>query len=214
MQTSNHSKTAIWILTVLYTVGTAGFLLKIHPDFPRLTPVNLLISLSIALIFHPNWSIKFVLWCLTAIVASFIVEVVGVSTGELFGNYTYGATLGFKIFETPLSISINWLLTAYASAALVSLATKDTTHWSIKSLLAAAIMVSFDSFIEPVAPKIDMWTWANGVVPFKNYVGWLLTALPLQILFFTIVKSVKNKVAVAVLILQFAFFILLNAFLN
>ena len=206
--------TAIKILTVLYIVGIGGFLFNIHPDFPLLTPVNLVVSLAIALVFHPNWSLKFVLWCLTAMTVSFYVEVVGVATGEIFGHYQYGPTLGFKYQNTPLSIGVNWLLTAYSAAALVSLATADTFNWFYKALFAAFLMVSLDSFIEPVAHKLGMWSWENGFIPFKNYVGWFCTALPLQMLFFYFIRSAKNKVAVAVLLLQFAFFLLLNAFLK
>jgi bisanhydrobacterioruberin hydratase len=214
MQKILNPNTAIIVLTILYIVGTAGFLLKIHPDFPRLTPVNLVVSLGIALYFHPNWSPKFVVWCLLAMLVSFFVEVVGVNTGLIFGHYKYGETLGFKYLDTPLSISVNWLLTAYSSAALVSLATKDTMSWFLKSIFAAALMVSLDSFIEPVAPRIDMWAWENGIVPFQNYVGWFLTALPIQMLFFIFIASAKNKVAVAVLILQFIFFLILNNFMK
>jgi bisanhydrobacterioruberin hydratase len=214
MQKSVNPNTAILILTILYIVGIVGFILKIHPDFPRLTPINLVVSLGFALSFHQNWSIKFGIWCLITLLVGFFIEVYGVASGQIFGSYKYGATLGFKLFDTPLSMSINWILTAYSSAALVSLATKDTAHWLLKSVLAAALMVSLDRFIEPVAPKIDMWSWEKGIVPFKNYVGWFLTALPLQMLFFIFIKSAKNKVAVAVLILQFLFFFILNAFLN
>ncbi len=214
LQKIRSSNAAILILTIVYIVGIVGFLLKIHPDFSRLTPLNLMVSLAFALAFHPNWSLKFIIWCLITLLIGFFIEVYGVSTGLIFGNYKYGETLGFKFLDTPLSMGVNWILTAYSSAALVSLATKDTLNWFLKSILAAALMVSLDSFIEPVAPQIDMWSWENGVVPFKNYVGWLLTSLPIQMLFFIFIKCAKNKVAVAVLVLQFAFFILLNAFLK
>jgi putative membrane protein len=170
--------------------------------------------MGIALYFHPNWSIKFVIWCVITMLVGFFIEVIGVNTGQIFGYYKYGETLGFKYFDTPLSMSVNWILTAYSSAALVSLATKDTTNWFIKSVFAAALMVSLDGFIEPVAPRIGMWTWENGVVPFQNYVGWFLTALPLQMLFFLFIASAKNKVAVAVLILQLIFFLILNNYLQ
>lgn len=214
MHKSIHPNTAIIVLTVLYIVGIAGFLVHIHPDFPRLTPINLTLSLGMALLFHPNWSLKFTAWCLTTLVVGFFIEVLGVSTGQIFGPYQYGETLGFKYLDTPLSISVNWLLTAYSTAALVSLATAETFNWLYKSLLAAALMVSLDSFIEPMAHKLGMWSWQNGVIPFQNYVGWFLTALPLQMLFFFFIKSAKNKVAVAVLLLQFAFFLILNAFFH
>ena len=214
MQKTFSPNTAISVLTILYIVGIAGFLFKIHPDFPRLTPINLVVSLGIGLYFHPNWSAKFIVWCLITMLVGFFIEVAGVNTGLIFGQYKYGESLGFKYLDTPLSMSINWILTAYSASALVSLATKDTTHWFIKSLLAAALMTSLDSFIEPVAPRIGMWTWENGIVPFQNYIGWFCTSLPIQMLFFFFIRSAKNKVAVAVLILQFIFFLLLNNFLQ
>jgi uncharacterized membrane protein len=206
--------TAILILTILYIVGIAGFILKVHPDFSRLTPLNLVGSLGVALFFHPNWSAKFIVWCLVTMLIGFFIEVIGVSTGQIFGTYKYGETLGFKLFETPLSMSINWILTAYASAALVSLTTRNALSWFLKAVIAALVMVGLDTFIEPVAPKIDMWSWENGAVPFRNYVGWFCTSLPIQMLFFVFIKSARNKVAVAVLILQFAFFVILNYFLH
>lgn len=214
MLKSIQAQAPIVFLTILYIVGTAGFLYQIHPDFPRLTPVNLVISLVVSLYFHPKWSLKFAFWCFFTMCVGFGIEVIGVSTGQIFGQYEYGETLGFKCQNTPLSISVNWLLTAYSAAALVSLATKEATSWWLKSVLAAALMVSLDSFIEPIAHKLGFWSWQNGVIPFQNYIGWFLTALPLQMLFFGLIKSAKNKVAVAVLLLQFAFFLLLNAFLR
>jgi bisanhydrobacterioruberin hydratase len=67
--------------------------------------------------------------------------------------------------------------------------------------------------IEPIAMKTDMWQWRNNVVPLQNYIGWFAVALPLQILFFKFIGGVKNIVAVALFILQFVFFALLNWFL-
>jgi bisanhydrobacterioruberin hydratase len=204
---------AIALLSILYAVGVFGFLTLIHPDFPKLTPINLLLSLGVALAFHDRWHARFVIWCIVVAAVGFAVEMYGVATGDIFGTYYYGKTLGFKIMETPLSIAVNWLLTAYCCSVMVSYAAGNW-HWLVKSIVAALLMVSLDVLIEPIAMKTDMWQWANEVVPLQNYVGWFLTALPLQLLFFLLIGSAKNKVAVAVLILQFAFFAVLNQFLN
>jgi bisanhydrobacterioruberin hydratase len=209
--TSDKRNTAIYILGIFYLVGTIGFLTKWHPDFPKLTPFNLMLSLGIALYFHNHWNGKFIFWCLTTALVGFSVELVGVATGQIFGNYKYGATLGWQYLNTPLSISVNWLLTAYGCAATVSYAAGGW-HWIVKAVAAALLMVSLDVLIEPIAMKTDMWSWENDFVPMQNYIGWFLTALPLQALFFLLVGSAKNKVAVAVLVLQFAFFAILNRF--
>ena len=213
MQKTFTASTATTILTILYAVGIIGFLWKIYPNFPQLTPFNLLISLGIALVFHQNWNGRFAFWCFATAFVGYLIEVAGVATGAIFGNYIYGNTLGIKVLEVPLSISINWLLSAYGSAALVSVAASKSWHWFFKSVAAAALMVSLDVLIEPIAVKTGMWTWANGVVPMQNFGGWFVVALALQMLFFTLVGAAKNKVAVALLILQFAFFTILNWFM-
>ena len=211
---SRSEKTAVTILTILYLVGTIGFIFKIHPEFAKLTPVNLLLSLIIVLYFHPQWHWKIVLFCLICPVIGFVVEMKGVETGLIFGAYQYGEALGFKFNNTPLSIGINWLLLTYSSAVLINHAAKKDSNIILKAVLASALMVSLDVLIEPIAMKTDMWSWANNKVPMQNYLGWFLTALPLHLLFFILNKSVKNKVAVSLLILQFLFFWILRFFIS
>ena len=211
---TRSEKTAVIILTILYLVGTVGFIFKIHPEFSKLTPVNLLLSLIIVLIFHPQWNWKMILFCLICPIVGFFVEMKGVETGLIFGSYQYGETLGFKLNNTPLSIGVNWLLLTYSSAILVNHAAKKDSSIILKAILASALMVSLDVLIEPIAMKTDMWSWADNKVPMQNYLGWFLTALPLHLLFFILNKSVKNKVAVSLLILQFLFFWILSFFIS
>ncbi len=203
-------KAAIAILSILYLVGISGFIFKIHPNFAKLTPINLIISLIVVLIFHPRWDWEMVLFCIICPLVGFIVEMKGVETGQIFGNYQYGETLGLKFKDTPLSIGVNWLLIAYCSAVLVSHFTAEKGSIILKALLASTLMVSLDVLIEPIAMKTDMWSWQDDTIPMQNYIGWFLTAFSLQLLFFILNKSVKNKVAVSLLIAQFLFFWILS----
>ncbi len=204
---------AIGILSILYLVGTIGFFFDIHPDFVKLTPINLLISLIVVLAFHPTWNWRIVLFLLICPIVGFFVEMKGVETGLIFGTYQYGETLGFKYNNTPLSIGVNWLLLSYCSAVLVSHFTSDSSNIILKALYASAVMVGLDVLIEPVAIKTDMWSWQpDNEIPTQNYIGWFLTAFPLHLLFFFLNKSVKNKVAVSLLLLQFLFFWFLGYF--
>ena len=134
---------------------------------------------------------------------------VGVNTGRIFGAYQYGPVLGFKLWNTPLSIGVNWLLLTYCSAMFVNQFADKKAPWLLKAVCATAIMVCLDVLIEPVAIKTGMWSWAGNVVPMQNYLGWYLSALPLQILLFSVVKDHKNSVAVVVFILQIIFFAVL-----
>lgn len=210
---SRSENIAIGILSILYLVGTIGFFFDIHPDFVKLTPINLLISLIIVLAFHPSWNWRLILFLLICPIVGFLVEMKGVETGLIFGTYQYGETLGFKYNNTPLSIGINWLLLSYCSAVLVSHFTSESSNIILKALYASTVMVGLDVLIEPVAIKTDMWSWPpDNEIPIQNYIGWFLTALPLHLLFFLLNKSVKNKVAVSLLLLQFLFFWFLGYF--
>ena len=195
-------------MVIMYAVGILGFLTKIHPDFPLLTPFNLVLSLSVVLFFHPK-SARFTAVCFAIGIIGYLIEVVGVNTGRIFGAYQYGSVLGFKLWNTPLSIGVNWLLLTYCSAMFVNQFVEKKAPWLLKAVCATAIMVCLDVLIEPVAIKTGMWSWAGNVVPLQNYFGWYLSALPLQILLFSIVKDHKNSVAVVVFILQIIFFAVL-----
>ena len=200
---------SISILSILYTVGIIGVGFTIHPDFLLLTPANLLLSLVIVLYHHPYWTSATYFFLPIAYFWGFGAELFGVQTGLLFGEYTYGPVLGWKIAETPLMIGVNWVLLAY-SAGITANHLLGKRHWFLRALLGAALMVLLDVFIEPVAIRYDFWSWANGTPPFQNYLGWFVVAIPL-LAFFTYTHSgTRNKVAVALLILQFVFFITLG----
>ena len=44
-------------------------------------------------------------------------------------------------------------------------------------------MVMLDAVIEPIAPLLDFWEFNGGKAPLKNYLGWILVALPLNYLY-------------------------------
>jgi uncharacterized membrane protein len=203
-------KTAITFMSVLYFVGTLGFALNIHPDFALLTPVNLIFSLIAALYFHRTPNTAFWLACLSICILGYMIEVAGVNTGLIFGAYKYGRVLGFKLWDTPLSVGVNWVLLVYTSSVCTNYIVKNTTPRYIKSLIAASAMVVLDILIEPVAIATDMWRWDDVAVPFQNYVGWFVSAFLLHLIMCYFTKDIKNKVAVAVFIWQCIFFTVLN----
>ncbi|MBK8042336.1 MAG: carotenoid biosynthesis protein [Haliscomenobacter sp.] len=199
---------AIAILSILYAVGVAGVLLPIHPDFIFLTPLNLLVSLAVMLGFHQGWSSRFVGYLGICFAVGFGAEVYGVQTGRLFGAYTYGEVLGFKVLETPLLIGVNWVLVTYSAAAAVWAVFPKLPRLA-GSALAAGAMVLLDVLSEPDAIQYGFWTWENGDAPMQNYLGWFSVALPLQVLLGAWIGPVKNNVAVALFILQGLFFALI-----
>ncbi len=199
---------SIAILIILYAVGVLAVQFAIHEDFLLLTPFNLLISLGLALLYHRHWTQQSALILLLCFIVGFTVEVIGVNTGLIFGDYSYGRVLGWKLFDTPLMIGVNWVMLVYCSAMTINQLFPKLPN-VLKAILGAAIMLLLDYFIEPIAITHDFWTWAATEIPLQNYVAWYIISFGLLWLFHISHQNLQNKVAVALLILQFAFFILL-----
>lgn len=200
---------AILVLVILYAVGIFGILLPIHEDFILLTPANLLVSLALVLWFHPRWERPLPAFLAIAYFVGFGAELFGVQTGILFGEYAYGRVLGPKLWGTPLMIGVNWVMLSY-SAGVVANSLAGRAHWLFRGLFAALLMVGLDVLIEPVAIRYGFWAWEAESVPLRNYLGWFLVAFPLQCLFAFWLGRVRNKVAVALFILQMLFFLILG----
>lgn len=201
---------AIITLLILYLVGIVGITQNIHPEFILLTPLNLLLSFLIVIAFHPyKKDHKLSLFLIFSYLVGFGAEYYGVQTGLLFGEYTYGRVLGPKIWDTPFMIGVNWMLLCYAIGVTTN-HIFPKMHWLLKGIIAALLMVALDILIEPVAIRYAFWSWAQGEPPLQNYFGWFLVSLPLLITFAKMHGTVRNKVAIALFVLQISFFAILN----
>jgi uncharacterized membrane protein len=158
---------AVFVLVVLHGVGLWGLLFSGQPEyFQRLTPFNLLVSNLLLFAFHRDWKPAFVLFMIVVALIGYLTEVAGVYTGILFGNYSYGESLGWKAWNVPLLIAVNWLMLVYASGIVARRV--PVPRWA-RILIASVLMVLMDFLIEPVAIRFDFWTWHEGVIPISNF---------------------------------------------
>lgn len=202
---------SIAIISILYTVGIVGILTQVHPNFILLTPINLLVTLALVLRHHPRWDRATWLFLAGAYLVGFGAELFGIQTGLLFGEYTYGKVLGWKVWGTPLMIGVNWVIVAYGAGVTVNRIAGSLAPW-LRALLAAALMVILDWLIEPVAMQYGFWDWEDGTIPLRNYLGWFIVALPLLMFFMYRLGDTRNKVGVALFIWQVIFFLILGVF--
>jgi putative membrane protein len=197
----------IWVVSIIYVVGIAGFLIpELNPLFLKLTPWNLIAAFVIAWIFHKKWELSHVLTILGLGVAGFFVEFIGVKTGVIFGSYSYGSTLGAKWQGTPYLIGLNWAALILYTSSIFAGAVKSNIG---RSILAAAVMTLYDFFMEPVAMKYDFWDWKDGIIPIQNYVAWFLIALVFHLILNAITKPIRNRMAASLFYIQFGFFLIL-----
>lgn len=199
------------IIAILYGVGIIGFSLpQTEGLFQLLSPLNLLFSLGVLLYFQENWSFRQGLILLIVALAGFAAELIGTQTGVLFGNYSYGPVLGYQVLGTPLLIGGNWLVLCYGIYVLLS--SLKLGFWLPP--IGALLMVGFDFVMEPVAVRLDMWSWEGSHIPLKNYIDWFLISFLLLLTMRLSKIKLANPVAVWIVVCQFIFFLLLNVTLN
>ena len=207
MDKKRLSKFVKYLFIIYYGVGIAGLSLSFTQDlFITLMPLSLIASSAILLYFHDHWRRTDILIFFLIALAGYLIEVLGVHTGQVFGSYSYGRALGLKIAETPLLIGLNWLMLTYCVYAILE---KYSLFWPVKVLSAAVLMVVYDVVMEPVAIRLDMWDW-GGPIPLQNYQAWFI----ISIIFLTVMHLFRirtnNRVAEWLFGIQFVFFALLN----
>ena len=204
--------TITFLFVIFFSVGVVGMLLPITANyFFQLTPFALLLSFSVlALSDESKNRRRLVAYLLFIYVTSFAIEVAGVYTGVIFGTYSYGDNLGIKLWQTPLIIGANWFFLVYTTAAIFE---RVKVAPALKVLFASTSMLIYDVVMEQVAPKLDMWDWKHPSVPFQNYFTWFLIAIAFHIGLRWLKISIRNKLALTVLLCQFIFFVLLFIFL-
>lgn len=187
-----------------HLVGFLGFAIPYSaPFFVFLTPLALLLCSLLLALYHPKYDQKTVIAFALIFLAGLAVEIIGVNTGMIFGNYHYGRALGPKVMETPLIIGLNWLFMVYASNSLFN---RFRIPALLKVLFASMIMVVYDLVLEQVADKLEMWSWENSAIPAQNYLAWFLLALLFGGLLRCFKINMENKLSRILLGCQFLFF--------
>ena len=198
----------IFIIVLFYTIGAVGAIIPSKSDwFLSLTPFNLLLTFCVVILAKKTSRLRFLLFLLLAFAVGIALELIGVHTGMLFGNYTYGNNLGTKIWGVPIVIGLNWGIVAVAATSVSAAINIRTT---LKPLISAVIMTTIDMLIEPIAHKTDFWYWENNIIPIYNFICWFVVGVFLQYIFHLLKLDEKNKVYEVLLLTLITFFIVLN----
>jgi len=208
IKATNKETVVIVFLFIIYFVGIVGSFLPLWRNTVLpLSPITLLLSFLALIYTTPAPKKPIFLFILFSAIIGFVVELIGIHTGYLFGNYHYQQNLGVKIAEVPIVISINWALITLGAAQIAALISENKYA---RIVLAASVMLLFDIIMEPVAIKSQFWTWSGGIIPTYNYVSWFLVGIFLQVIYFQKIVHRTNNVLVFLFTFMMIFFIVLN----
>jgi uncharacterized membrane protein len=179
---------ALWVLIALY----AGA--RVSQVFPGKVPMLAVVALHVlvpfvfalihgGMLYRVRGILIFVAICL---VVGNIFENVGVRSGFPFGRYDFTDLMGPKIFAVPVFLGLAYVGMAYLSWTLGRLILGGArsplagARVVTAPLVAALIMVGWDSSMEPVwSTVLHGWIWLEGGayfgVPVSNFLGWYLT---------------------------------------
>ncbi|MFT6828084.1 MAG: putative membrane protein [Roseivirga sp.] len=205
-----NQRLATAFLIATHLAGAIGLILEpTRALFQTLTPLNLLMTAGVIFHFEKEKTPQYFIFIIATFLIGFFAEALGVKTGMIFGDYTYGNTLGYKIFNVPLSIGLNWAILIYISGIVSNQLSEN--FW-LRISIGAAIMVLLDFLIEPAAINFDFWTWNSPNIPIQNYAGWFVLSFLIHSLFQKLNFGKRNPLALQLLIIQFIFFAVLNLF--
>ena len=105
---------------IIYLVGIIGFFTPfLRPVFLPMSGLILYLT-TIGVILSSRQKGKLLLFLSIAFCIGFTSEVIGVQTGILFGDYSYGTNLGFKFLGVPIVIGLLWGVLAVSSASFLA----------------------------------------------------------------------------------------------
>lgn len=216
-------------MAILFHVsGAIGMLFTPYKQwFINSTPLNLLLMAGLLIYTQRQKNKSYWIFFLLCFVTGVVVEIIGVNTGYLFGDYKYGEVLGVKVYNVPLLIGINWFTTVFCAGVMM----QRLSDWIVKKMSgqaqpskavqffsfvtdAALLTTLFDWVLEPVAIRLQFWQWnpANEI-PLYNYVCWFAISALLLTAFRLMKFRKDNLFAVHLLIIQLLFFLVLQTFL-
>lgn len=221
---NNPTKTANAIAIIFHIIGLVGILFFNNQMVVQLTALNLILMVGLIFFTHKEKRKSFFTFFTIAFFTGLVVEIIGVNTGLLFGNYQYGIVLGPKIFEVPFIIGMNWFMVMYCVGNCTSqIYNKINTHidgkkksWKIWATIidGAIIAVFFDWLMEPAAIKLGFWKWGDlGNIPLFNYLSWFAVSAFLLFIFSKVNRDKYNPFAKNLLLIQGMFFLILRTFL-
>jgi len=115
---------------------------------------------------------------LIALIATLVIEVLGVKTGFPFGAYKYDLErLGITAFGVPLLIPFAWFMMLYP-CWLISRDLFKSRYLAI--LTGALLMSTWDLYLDPQMVNEGYWVWfvdgtATKEIPLTNFFGWFLS---------------------------------------
>lgn len=184
-------RSRIWLtrlawLATLIAIGAQIAYPLVSGEPLRLLTIGTVVIAAIAVVLQ-GWSTLGLSYATryVAITALFawIIEMIGVSSGWPFGEYSYANSLGPKLASVPLVVPLAWVMMAHP---MLVAARALNQRWA--AFIGGFGLMAWDIFLDPMMVDAGHWSWKQttptlwGVsgIPLSNFAGWLLSGILLM----------------------------------
>ncbi len=190
-------------LLIIVTLVGLILLATVGADILRLTPLYLAFCLALVVYdLRHQWQVLAKM-AAVGFGLGFLAEVIGVQTGLLFGDYSYGSILGPKVMGVPVLVGLLWALVTICLSSIL-----DGRPRGQKVLAAGSLAVLFDIPLEHFAVRSGLWQWQGGI-PVSNAVSWFMITVLIFIAFERLGLRLPNRTIPAqILAVQVIYFTL------
>jgi putative membrane protein len=124
---------------------------------------------------------------------SYLIEYIGVTTGQPFGSYNYTGALPPLISGVPPGITFAWFSVTVSSYMLTAYLYGKAGILSA-SFISSVLILATDILLEPFASFInDFWQWDMEIIPFQNFVSWLVIGFLFSLMISVFIKPEKLR---------------------
>lgn len=201
-------KYAAAVIIIFHLVGLLGFILPAAiPYFTKLVPFHLLLMFGIIVLTYNDGFKRLSMFLAGAFLCGYLVEVLGVQTGKIFGSYYYGDTMGFKIASVPLLMGVNWIILIFSVGQMVKML--KIRNSTLAALIGGLFLILLDFFLEPVAMKFDYWHWDWQEIPLQNFIAWYIVSVILLKFYYAFNIKQQKFIGPTMYLSQLVFFMVL-----
>lgn len=188
---------AVILLMIIYMASLVGFTTP-HQQawYLYYTPYFILLNAFLLFVYHKEWNKSMVYFGAATLLLSFSIETLAIQTNNIYGNYSFGKTLGFSLLGVPLVLPIYYLVNSLSTACIVDKFPLKNI-W-LQSSMGALMMIVLTGFIHQVASPLDFWFIEGEHASFRFLTVSFLVGFVLQYLFLRLKISTKNPMAVYV----------------
>ena len=178
--TSTRTGLIIWVLTML-SLPILGWIMG-EDYLQRGMSAGVIVQvLAVLIILYNAWGPRRTVFIFSVVAGlSYLAELLGVSTGLLFGKYHNTAVLQPQIAGVPVLIPLAWMMMLPPAWAIAQFITHKTGR-DIRFLVVSALaFTAWDLFLDPQMVAWGFWHWEVAGqyfgIPWSNYFGWMLVS--------------------------------------